>query len=145
MQRAQSHWRSHGSSADSDSGSYLRGNEIADKEEREAYGRNLPAAYRYLIGPAPKCLPSDLVTARAYLTRIEQACEVGGWTRSEWARLKRLRSKWRARAGGLDARFNIVGNKTAGLNRQDTANVRDRKIVQQMMARLEQSRRSVGD
>lgn len=142
VQQMQPGWRDHGSSEDRE---YLRGNELSDREEREAYGRDLPAAYRYLIGPTPKCLPSDRITARSYLTKIEHAIEVGGWTRSEWRRLHGLKNKWKARANGQDARFNLIGNKSRGLNKQETANVRDRRIVQQMIAKLQNSGRSNGD
>lgn len=142
VQQMQPGWRDHGSSQE---GEYLRGNELSDREEREARGKDLSAAYRYILGPTPKCLPSDHLTAKIYLTRIEQAVEQGGWTRSEWARLRALRAKWKARAGGRDPRFNLVGNKVGGLRKIETANVRDREIMQQMMDVLTKSGRSNGD
>lgn len=142
VQQMQPGWADHGSSQDGD---YLRGNELSDREEREAYGRELPAAYRHILGPTPKCLPSDHLTAKIYLSRIEQAIEQGGWTRSEGMRLRQLRGKWRARAQGQDPRFNLKGNKSTGLNKQETANVRDRRVIQQMLEVLKQSGRSNGD
>ena len=135
-------WQDHGSSQDRE---YIRGNELSDREEREAYGKDLPAAYRYILGPTPKCRPSDHISAKSYLIRIEHAIELGGWTRSEWRRLHALEKKWRHRANGTDPRFNIAGNKSAGLNKLDTANIRDRRIIQQMMDTLRQSGRSNGD
>jgi len=142
VQQMQPGWRDHGSSQD---GEYLRGNELSDREEREARGGVLPAAYRYILGPTPKCLPSDRLAAKIYLGKIQQAIDMGGWTRSENKRLQKMRHKWKKRAGGNDPRFNILGNRSTGMRKLETANVRDRQVMQDMMDILTKSGRRSGD
>ncbi len=124
---------------------YLRPNERADREEREATGKTLRATYYYLLGPIPNCRFGDRQAAKLYLLRIEAAIDHGGWTRSEAMRLRKMRAKWKARAEGNDPRFNEVGNRQGGLHPQEASMVRHRKLVAGMKAILEQSGRSNGD
>lgn len=144
LQHAEPHWGDHGS-IQREEDDYLRGPERADREEREAYGRPLPAAYRHLLGPAPSLSAGDTTGARAYLSRIEQAVEHGGWTRSEWRRLRSLRSKWKARVSGEDARFKEVGNRRGGLTPCETANVKTRRTIAEMGSKLMAMFKSEGD
>lgn len=123
--------------SDEGSGDYLRPAERADRHEREQHGRNLPAAYRHLIGLTPQCKAGDRVTARAYLTRIEAAIEHGGWTRSEWRRLYKLRDKWQARATGRDPRYDEIGNASGGVRSDVQARIHDRRLVNEMRGALE--------
>jgi hypothetical protein len=119
----------------------MHSNERADREVRQAYGLPLSAAYRHLIGPAPHLLPSDRAGARAYLERIQLAVDTGGWTRSEWMRLRRLKAKWTARAAGGDARFDEAGNRQGGLTEVETANVKHGKAMERMRRILDRGRR----
>lgn len=124
---------------------FMTSAERADREEREAHGRELPAAYRHMIGPTPNCLPGDKESARIYHNRILAAIEHGGWTRSEWQRLYKLRDKWKARAEGTDQRFKEVGNRQGGLTKQETTNVKQRRIVEAMQRELANAFKSSGD
>lgn len=96
----------------------------------------MPASFRYLVGPAPKLNRADFTGARAHLTRILSAIEYGGWTRSEWARLYRMRDKWMARATGQDPRFNEIGNRTGGLNPNQLGRVKMKRAIGGMMGIL---------
>lgn len=126
---------------------HLRGHEASDRAEREAYGRELPAAYRHLLGPTPVLHAGDREGARTFLTRVEDAINMGGWTRSEWARLYRMRDKWRKRATGADPRFDVAGNKSKGvhLTPLQTANVKMRKLIEETKEKLRMAFKSGGD
>lgn len=115
---------------------HLTSAEMADRHEREAYGRPLTAAYRYLLGPTPECPAGDRVTAGRFLRRILAAIEVGNWTKSEWRRLYKMRDKWKARSTGENHRFNEVGNRRGGLDKSETANITQREIIAEMEREL---------
>lgn len=109
---------------------YRRGSpSYFERAERRA-GRQYRAAYLPLIGDAPECHPGDHARAQAFLTRIELAVAHGGWTRVEWARLRRLRKKWSARALGHDPHFETFGNM-----RMKTAGAEHKKMIEQKKSR----------
>lgn len=155
VKHAQDNWRDHGSEfmsggkgqgkgrGKSDQ-AYHQGAEESDCGEREAYGEPLQAGYRYLIGPPPNCLPSDRAAACLYLAKIDKAIleseDNGGWTRSEWRRLRALRAKWKNRAEGVDPRFDLVGNRRTGMDKIQLSFVRDRKLIKEMVEMITQSR-----
>jgi hypothetical protein len=87
-----------------------------DRAYREAYGRTLRSAYYPIIGDAPDCGPGERDKARAHWERIEKAIEIGGWSGPERTRLYRLRDKWKARAEGKDARFEVAGTRAGRLD-----------------------------
>lgn len=68
--------------------------------------------YAYLP-PAPTT--PDAAAARAYWRATCQLLDKGGWTRGEWAGLRRLEKRWRRRVDGDDARWNVVGAKPGRL------------------------------
>lgn len=108
---------------------HMRRIEVADREEREAYGKPLTAGYRHIIGPTPKLRAGDTEGAKLFLWKIERAIDQGMWTRSEWRRLYTMRDKWKRRAAGTDARFTEVGNKSGALDKSITDRVADRNVV----------------
>jgi hypothetical protein len=75
----------------------------------------LQSAYRVLLGTTPSCRPGDVRMAARFVRRIEDAQAVGGWTRSEQARLSRLKQLWLRRAKGVDSRFMVAGNRAGRL------------------------------
>ena len=77
------------------------------------------------LGPAPVCAPGDHQSARAYLLRVVSLIERGGWSASECAGLHVLAKRWRRRASGQDARFNLVGNRTGRLPRTLEARLKE--------------------
>lgn len=104
---------------------------VAEREEREArgitpadYGRKWKSAYRSLIGEVPLCGPGELGKARAFLERVRQAIEAGGWTPAENRRLWKMKRVWEARVSGHDPRFLVVGNVGGKLSGED------RRLVQ---------------
>lgn len=72
------------------------------------------------------------MTAARFLDRIKHAIDIGGWTRSEWRRLRLLEMKWGARAEGVDPRFNEVGNRKGGLSAERAVKVGDKKVTMNM-------------
>jgi hypothetical protein len=92
------------------------------------YGTCWHAAYREMIGERPELGPGDVDGARLYHSRIVAAIEKGEsdgcWTDSETCRLKRMELKWRRRAEGLDARFQILGNRNGGTPRERVGDIR---------------------
>lgn len=109
---------------------HLRPIDVADREQREAYGKPLPACYRHIIGPTPKCGSGDVRSAKIFLDKILAAIDEGGWSSSEFSRLYRLRDKWQARASGLNARFMVVGNKSGTPQAPERAHIKIRQQVQ---------------
>lgn len=120
-----------------------------DRATRKAwnYGTPLRSAYSGILGDSPDCDPGDRTKAKEFLQRIEIAIETGGWTSGERTRLYRLRDKWKARAEGKDARFEVAGTRAGRLvksvesavdgvaklqrkEKQDTAKLRDRRRKQ---------------
>jgi len=82
------------------------------------------SAYNQLIGDSPVCEPGDSARASAYLERIERAIEVGGWSAPERTRLYRMRDKWRLRAQGRDARYEIAGTRPGRLDADTEAHIK---------------------
>jgi hypothetical protein len=88
----------------------------ADRDERESgWGGHRSRAAFYGVDDdrlpdAPRLRPGDHAGARAYLRRIEKVRMVGGWSRTERERLRRLERVWRARAEGKSAWFERFGN-----------------------------------
>lgn len=86
--------------------------------------RQATAAYWQYLGPAPSCLPGDLVGAAIFHRKIVSVIERGGWTRNEQTALGSLERKWRQRARGEDARFVLAGNRPGRLHRTVERRVR---------------------
>jgi hypothetical protein len=108
----------------------LRGAEVEDAQHRLAYpGHPLRSAYLSTVGEPVDCGPSDTKTAEQVLMRVEDAIAKGGWTRAEWARLYRMRIKWRRRSKGEDLWFNLMGTK-GGSMKEVAAGRGDGKMVQ---------------
>lgn len=125
---------------------YFRAIDMADREDREAQGKDrLKYSWRSLTGPAPTTTTGDKQAAQAYLNRLNHAIDVGGWTSSEAAGLYLAKRVWQSRAKGEDHRYAEVGNKSGGLDKQQTANVKQRQIVADMRKVLDKSFRSGGD
>lgn len=76
---------------------------------RPRYSRSFYA----LLGIAPTTASRD--EARVYYAAILRAIDHGGWTRGEWAGLRRLETRWRRRVDGDDTRWTIVGAKSGRL------------------------------
>lgn len=114
------------SKADFGYGSVQRSVEAFERVEREAYpAQHHPrSAYSLIVGDVPILTPGDRHGAEMFLMQIERAIEQGGWTRAEWNRLYRMREKWKARAQGKCARFNLFGNRQGGLNKQEQRRLR---------------------
>lgn len=87
--------------------------------------RKAIAAYWERLGPAPTCLPGDLVSAAIFHRRIISTIERGGWTHNEQTALAGLERKWRKRATGQDARFVLAGNRPGRLHRNIERRVRE--------------------
>jgi hypothetical protein len=79
------------------------------------------ASFRAVIGASPRCGPADHQAARRYLARVEAALDQGGWTRAERVRLYAAAKKWRARAVGKDARFEVAGTRAGGMTADERA------------------------
>lgn len=97
--------------------------EEADREER-AVGRKLRHAYRGIVGDSPQLGPGDHTGAFAMLAGVQRAIEHGMWTRNEWTALHEMERKWRARAEGRDARFEVAGTKPGRLKRPEEQQMR---------------------
>jgi hypothetical protein len=65
------------------------------------------------LGRAPTTASRD--EARVYYAAINRALDKGGWSRGEWAGLRRLEKRWRRRVDGDDTRWTIVGAKSGRL------------------------------
>jgi hypothetical protein len=59
----------------------------------------------------PRVPPGDLKQAKTILARLTRLSDMGGYTDAEWANLARAKRTWTLRSKGLDARFNIIGNR----------------------------------
>lgn len=95
----------------------LRGKDVADREERKVArerGIVLAPRYREVVGSTPILAPGDMSGAQVYLNRIKAALNMGGWTRDERNRLKRIKRKWIEKAEGRDAWFMSNGNPQSG-------------------------------
>lgn len=75
----------------------------------------MQSAYHSIVGDSPEVKRGDVAVAVLHLVRIRRAIDVGGWTRSEWRRLRTLEAKWALRASGKDLRYNMVGTSKCGL------------------------------
>lgn len=125
---------------------HLRDVDVADREEREAYGKPLNATYRTALGPTPKCRAGDIKTAKSFLHNIQQVIDEGEddrdmYSTSEWARLYRMRKQWQLRANGLDPRFMVVGNIGGTPQSPQRADI---KLRQQLADILEMARGKKG-
>lgn len=124
---------------------WFRDIDMQDREERWAMGlRSRPYSWRTMVGPAPKVDHQDLMSARLYLNRIEDAIEQGGWTTSEAWGLRRARKIWRCRAMGQDLRYNLRGNKPGGMEKAEAAHLKDRRRIQEMIDYLKHSGQQSG-
>lgn len=83
----------------------------------------LSSAWRSITGPAPVCRPADHIAARQYYSRLLKAIEHGGWTKGERQYLYVERDKWRKRAGGRDAVFEVAGTKGGRLSMSERAKI----------------------
>ncbi len=97
-----------------------------DRVERRAHRHPAgppTSGYRSLLGPSPTCRAGQHWKAAAYLRKIEQAQDHGGWTSAERTRLSHLSHTWRRRARKLDARFNLFGTRPGKLSAADQLKV----------------------
>ena len=108
----------------------------ADRVERESlgitpadYGTRWRASFAHIVGDVPLLRPGDRDGARLYLAGIERALDRGGWTPSEWGRLRRMRDKWTRRAEGRDARFEVRGNMRGGIDSKERKLIQALKII----------------
>lgn len=128
------------SASDQDFGySRQRGDEIEDRQHQSSYPHSpqLRSAYWSIVGDQPQLGPGDREGAKAVLSRIQQAINLGHWKRSEWRRLYAMEKKWARRAQGRDVRFNLFGNRGFGLNQAQAKRLRHAEIVQAMMDELD--------
>lgn len=125
---------------------FFRRIDVADREERESLGVDrLKYSWRTMTGPAPTVDNGDRVAARAYLIRLEAAIDQGGWSSSEASGLYLARKIWSARASGRDPRYDVVGNRQGALTKEETSDVKMRRIVLDMQSILGNNGRSNGD
>ncbi len=114
---------------------------LLDMEAREErWALNVPRLryrWRHLTGPPPDVDHNDQMAAKIYLRKLEQVRDQGGWNTSEQKGLSLAIKRWRARATGTDPRYALVGNRPGGLDKLETANVRDARIVAEMRRLLE--------
>lgn len=122
-------------------GLHKRGAEIDDEQHRRAYpSQALRSTYLALVGENPDVGAGDHASASAYVRRIDEALERGGWTRGEWARLYAKREMWARRASGWDPRFEVVGNRSGGVTPGEQARIRmlrDTMILREIRETLE--------
>ena len=126
-----------GSDSDGDRTPYdMQGIVAAERAYRDSigitqadYGTRWRAAFRTLTGDTPVCGPGERDKAAVYLYRVEQAIAQGGWTPGEWQSLRKLRTRWMARAEGTDARFEVVGTYTGRPSAQQRAEIHDRRVM----------------
>lgn len=86
--------------------------EQADYDERHSgpVVRNLRAAFYSVTGEVPTLGPGDTDGAQAFLSKINEAIGIGGWTPRENKKLRTLHEKWVRRASGTDLHFQLHGN-----------------------------------
>jgi hypothetical protein len=83
------------------------------------------------IGPQPQCEGGQRWRAKLYHDAILAAMDGDewlSWTRAEREQLRQLELRWRARASGLDVRFNVVGNKAGMLKPEERIAVRRARL-----------------
>lgn len=90
----------------------LRRDNRGKAPRRALYSRTF---YQFLP-TAPRA--PDREQARVYLQAIHKLIERGGWTRAEWAGIRRLERRWARRVAGEDARWEVVGAKAGRLVRE---------------------------
>ncbi len=91
--------------------------------ESQQERRGKRAAWREYAGDSPYCGPADHERAKAYVRRLDGAVAQGGWDHNEREHLYRERDKWRRRAEGEDARFELAGTKPGQLSMVDEMKV----------------------
>ena len=122
----------------------MRGNEFTDRLEREAWGIKLPSAYRHKLGPSPIVATGSREEAEAMALRIEYVLQEGeGYTRAERRRLWAMHRKWVKRARGVDARYEVVGNRQGGLNGGERSRVSLRSLAIKMLEDITRESRRV--
>lgn len=82
-----------------------------------------PARHREIIGEAPECGPAEFDKAWEFVARIDAAIAKGGWDYGTRNQLYVLKGKWRKRAEGQDARFNVAGTRPGRLTWDDEVKV----------------------
>lgn len=117
--------------------------EQADIDERQARPwKQLRGAFYSMIGDAPILGPADHEGAAAYLTKIRLALARGGWTNSEWKRLRQLHVKWARRAEGRDPWFEVYGNQRQwadhGREMNKDAGRKEVKEVKEVVANIQE-------
>lgn len=96
--------------------------QFADRADRQAHPwLNYRSAYAHRLGPEPIVAAGDREFAERRCREIQAILDEGMatdnldgialWTRPERERLKRMLTKWRDRASGQNAYFNIAGNR----------------------------------
>lgn len=97
---------------------YVNGYRRPSERRRETRSGPQRSAYHSIVGDSPEVKRGDTTTASLHLVRIRKAIDTGGWTRSEWRRLRLLEAKWAVRAAGKDLRYNMVGTQKCGLTEE---------------------------
>lgn len=85
----------------------------ASRRERDPKRRavRVSPAYAHQLPPARVHGPGDRLGARRVLHGLRKLRLAGGWSRGERANLKAMERLWERRAAGLDAWYNVVGNR----------------------------------
>lgn len=87
----------------------------ADNRGAVTRGAPFTRSFYQWLGQPP--LEPDTAQARQYYATIMQLIDKGGWTRGEWAGLRRLERRWRARLDGQDKRWILFGTHAGRLDR----------------------------
>jgi hypothetical protein len=128
--------------------------QFADREDRyhHPWIGNYRSAYATRLGPEPTVPAGARQVAAARAREIEMILAEGLatdnfdgvalWTRNERQRLKRMAEKWRERARGENAYFNIAGTSPRATEWQ-WANIRQERNRLKMVAAIKGSGRNI--
>jgi hypothetical protein len=98
--------------------------EASERDERKTARRRLRSAYLNIIGENPDIRVGHSISALAMLARIAEAWKQRHlFTVAEVNRLRLLRHKWRKRAAGEDARYNLKGTRRGRPTQHEQDNV----------------------
>lgn len=86
-----------------------------DNRGKAPRGAPFTRTFYQFLGEPP--LEPDMDAARGYYAKIQQLVDRGNWTRGEWAGLRRLERRWRARLDGQDRRWLLYGTRAGRLDR----------------------------
>jgi hypothetical protein len=96
---------------------------------------------RYLgLLPRLKCGPGDHRAARAMVEKITELLEKK-WKPNEQRRLRKMQTKWKRRAEGRDARFELVGNVAGRLAKDVAGQAKEISVNDRILGLIEGSKR----